>query len=124
MTKIYRLEHPVTGNGVFSSVGKSEDVKWALGKIFDVATENGHPSPLQDMPTKKLSSWSKQYFCACPDMDSLEQWFTNSLLETLMEEFHLLEITIPKKKLLIGTSGIQVCYCKEDIVSVNRITTV
>lgn len=124
MTKIYRLEHPVTGRGVFSSVGKADDVKKALSAIFDVAGENRHPSPLPDMTEKyKLSTWDSSYYCACPDMDSLRKWFSGNLLETLIKEFHLLEITVPKKLVLYGKSGIQACYRKEDIVSVNYIIT-
>lgn len=123
-TKIYRLENPITEHGVFSSVGQSDAVKKVLRAIFDIAAERGHPSPFPDTREKyKLSRWDNSYFCACPDMDSLKKWFPDEMLPTLMTEFKLLEITVPKKLLLIGKSGIQVCYRKEDIVSVNHITT-
>lgn len=111
---VYRLEHPLTGNGPYCT---SEGTPRARKLASELIEEHGnryieHPSPLEDdlsTFTRRCMKGAECYaFFGCSSIELLYNWFKEFWSQLIDAGFQVVQYEVESYQ--IGKSGLQLAF--------------
>lgn len=104
---VYRIEHPITGQGPYSRFDGTYDMQ-ALGELLfeSHGLSKEHPGPFED----NLRDFTTRYhaYFACASLELLQEWFKD-FWPWLLELGYTIEV-YRVKNYKIGKSGKQLAF--------------
>lgn len=115
MIKIYRIEHPENGYGIYGQNNLFDDGKFR----YMIKRHNRMPTPCEDTFDGKRHRLLSEEYCAFNSEKELLKWVTKFECKKLIRRgFKIYEIEIEK----FVQSKFQTLYKKEDIINKIDIT--
>ena len=116
MTKIYRIEHPENGCGIYGQYDLFDD----RSKFrYMLRRHSKMPNPYHDLFDGKEHNFTSDEYCAFNSMDEMLKWVTRFECKKLIREgFRIYEIEID----IYLQSKFQTLYKKKNIINKTDIT--